>query len=325
MERLTLKDAAYIKDTLMSGHRLCAGCAHPIVGRLIMKAAADVPTIVTNATGCLEVATTIFPFTSWNVPWLHNAFENAAANASGIEAAWRAQRRSGKGPLAKYEKLNVIAFGGDGATYDIGFQAISGAFERGHHFTYVLMDNEAYMNTGIQRSGGTPFAAATTTSPAGSVIPGKTEWKKPIAEIMIAHEIPYFATMSPAYPQDVLDKCRKAFNTEGPKFLHAFIPCTRGWRYETSESVSLARLATQTCIFPLYDVERSEGRPVYKLSGASAAIARRPKSKKPVEEYLKSQGRFRHLFRPTENKELLAAIQDGVDLRWQLLLEKCDL
>jgi pyruvate ferredoxin oxidoreductase beta subunit len=325
MERLTLKDAAYIKDTLMSGHRLCAGCAHPIVGRLIMKAAADIPTIVTNATGCLEVATTIFPFTSWNVPWLHNAFENAAANASGIEATWKAQRRSGKGPLAKYEKLNVIAFGGDGATYDIGFQAISGAFERGHHFTYILMDNEAYMNTGIQRSGGTPFAAATTTSPAGSVIQGKTQWKKPIDEIMIAHEIPYVATMSPAYPQDVLDKCRKAFNTEGPKFLHAFIPCTRGWRYETSESVSLARLATQTCIFPLYDVERSEGRPVYKLSGASAAIARRPKSKKPVKEYLKSQGRFRHLFRPTENKELLAAIQEGVDHRWQLLLEKCHL
>ena len=325
MERLTLKDAAYIKDTLMSGHRLCAGCAHPIVGRLIMKAAADIPTIVTNATGCLEVATTIFPFTSWNVPWLHNAFENAAANASGIEATWKAQRRSGKGPLAKYEKLNVIAFGGDGATYDIGFQAISGAFERRQHFTYVLMDNEAYMNTGIQRSGGTPFAAATTTSPAGSVIPGKAEWKKPIDEIMIAHEIPYVATVSPAYPQDVLDKCRKAFNTEGPKFLHAFIPCTRGWRYDSSESVSLARLATQTCIFPLYDVERSEGRPVYKLSGPSAAIARRPQSKKPVEEYLKSQGRFRHLFRPKENKELLQAIQDGVDHRWQLLLEKCDL
>lgn len=325
MERLTLKDAAYIKDTLMSGHRLCAGCAHPIVGRMIMKASADIPTIVTNATGCLEVATTIFPFTSWNVPWLHNAFENAAANASGIEATWRAQRRSGKGPLAKYENLNVIAFGGDGATYDIGFQAISGAFERGHHFTYVLMDNEAYMNTGIQRSGGTPLAAATTTSPAGSVIKGKTQWKKPIDEIMIAHEIPYVATMSPAYPQDVLDKCRKAFSIEGPKFLHAFIPCTRGWRYPTEDSVTLARLATQTCIFPLYEVERSEGRPVYKLSGASAAIARRPQSKKPVEKYLKSQGRFRHLFRPKEDKELLAAIQEGVDHRWQLLLEKCNL
>jgi pyruvate ferredoxin oxidoreductase beta subunit len=325
MERLTLKDAAYIKDTLMSGHRLCAGCAHPIVGRMIMKASADIPTIVTNATGCLEVATTIFPFTSWNVPWLHNAFENAAANASGIEATWRAQRRSGKGPLAKYENLNVIAFGGDGGTYDIGFQAISGAFERGHHFTYVLMDNEAYMNTGIQRSGGTPLAASTTTSPAGSVIKGKTQWKKPIDEIMIAHEIPYVATMSPAYPQDVLDKCRKAFSIEGPKFLHAFIPCTRGWRYPTADSVMLARLATQTCIFPLYEVTREAGRPVYKLSGASAAIARRPQSKKPVEEYLKSQGRFRHLFRPKEDKELLAAIQEGVDHRWQLLLEKCNL
>ena len=325
MERLTLKDAAYIKDTLMSGHRLCAGCAHPIVGRMIMKASADIPTIVTNATGCLEVATTIFPFTSWNVPWLHNAFENAAANASGIEATWRAQRRSGKGPLAKYENLNVIAFGGDGGTYDIGFQAISGAFERGPHFTYVLMDNEAYMNTGIQRSGGTPLAASTTTSPAGSVIKGKTQWKKPIDEIMIAHEIPYVATMSPAYPQDVLDKCRKAFSIEGPKFLHAFIPCTRGWRYPTEDSVTLARLATQTCIFPLYEVTRENGRPVYKLSGASAAIARRPQSKKPVEEYLKGQGRFRHLFRPEENKELLEAIQEGVDHRWQLLLEKCNL
>jgi len=325
MERLTLKDAAYIKDTLMSGHRLCAGCAHPIVGRMIMKASADIPTIVTNATGCLEVATTIFPFTSWNVPWLHNAFENAAANASGIEATWRAQRRSGKGPLAKYENLNVIAFGGDGGTYDIGFQAISGAFERGHHFTYVLMDNEAYMNTGIQRSGGTPLAASTTTSPAGSVIKGKTQWKKPIDEIMIAHEIPYVATMSPAYPQDVLDKCRKAFSIEGPKFLHAFIPCTRGWRYPTADSVTLARLATQTCIFPLYEVTRENGRPVYKLSGASAAIARRPQSKKPVEEYLKGQGRFRHLFKPKEDKDLLAAIQEGVDHRWQLLLEKCNL
>jgi pyruvate ferredoxin oxidoreductase beta subunit len=324
-DRLTLRDAAKIKDTLMSGHRLCAGCAHPIIGRMIMKAAADIPTIVTNATGCLEVATTIFPFTSWNVPWLHNAFENAAANASGIEAAWRANRRSGKGPLAKYEKLNVIAYAGDGGTYDIGFQALSGALERGHHFTYVLMDNEAYMNTGIQRSGGTPLAASTTTSPAGHVIPGKVGWKKPIDDIMVAHDIPYVATMSPAYPQDVLDKSRKAFSIEGPKFLHAFIPCTRGWRYPTADSVSIARLATQTCVFPLYEVESIEGRPIYKLSPPSAAIARRPESKKTVEEYLRTQGRFRHLFRPKENKELLEAIQEGVDFRWELLLEKCDL
>ncbi|MCJ7732809.1 thiamine pyrophosphate-dependent enzyme [Candidatus Bathyarchaeota archaeon] len=325
MEKLTLKEAANIKDTLVSGHRMCAGCAHPIIGRMIMKAAADIPTIVTNATGCLEVATTIFPFTSWNVPWLHNAFENAAANASGIEATWKAQRRSGKGPLAKYDRLNVIAFAGDGGTYDIGFQALSGALERGHNFTYVLMDNEAYMNTGIQRSGGTPFAASTTTSPAGTVLPGKAEWKKPIDDIIIAHDIPYVATMSPAYPQDVLDKSRKAFSINGPKFLHAIIPCTRGWRYETEDTIGIARLATQTCVFPLYEAERVDGRPVYKLNAASAAIARRPESKKPVEDYLKTQARFRHLFRPKENKELLDAIQEGVDFRWQLLLEKCKL
>ncbi len=321
--RLTMKEAARIPDTLVSGHRLCAGCAHPIVGRMIMKAAAGRPTVVTNATGCLEVATTIFPFTSWDVPWLHVAFENVAANASGIEAAWKAQRRKGKGPLAKYERLNIIAYAGDGGTYDIGFQALSGALERGHDFTYVLMDNEAYMNTGIQRSGGTPLGASTTTSPAGRVIPGKMEWKKPIMDIVVAHEIPYAASLNPAWPQDVLDKCRKAFDTVGPKFLHAIIPCTRGWRYETSDTISIARLATQTCIFPLFEVERVEGRPVWRLSGPSASIAKRPESKKPVSEYLEAQGRFRHLFRPKRNEEMLKAIQDGVDLRWQQLLAKC--
>jgi len=318
-----MKEAARIPDTLVSGHRLCAGCAHPIVGRMIMKAAAGRPTIVTNATGCLEVATTIFPFTSWDVPWLHVAFENTAANASGIEAAWKAQRRKGKGPLAKYERLNVIAYAGDGGTYDIGLQALSGALERGHDFTYVLMDNEAYMNTGIQRSGGTPLGANTTTSPAGRVIPGKTEWKKPIMDIVVAHEIPYAATLNPAWPQDVLDKCRNAFDTVGPKFLHAIIPCTRGWRYETSDTISIARLATQTCIFPLFEVERVEGRPIWRLSGPSASIAKRPESKKPVTEYLEAQGRFRHLFRPKRNEEMLKAIQDGVDLRWQQLQAKC--
>ena len=323
MSKLTLKEAAQIEDTLTSGHRLCAGCAHPIIGRMIMKAASDKPTFVTNATGCLEVATTIFPFTSWKVPWLHNAFENAAANASGIEATWRAHRRKGKGPLAKYEDINVIAFAGDGGTYDIGIQALSGALERGHHFTYVLMDNEAYMNTGIQRSGGTPLAASTTTSPAGRLIPGKTQWKKPIMDIIVAHDIPYAATLNPAWPQDVLDKCRKNFSIEGPRFLHAFIACTRGWRYPTSDTIAISRLATQSCVFPLYEVERVEGRPVWKLSGPSAAIARRPESKKPVEEYLKTQGRFRHLFRPKPNEELLKAIQDGVDHRWEMLLEKC--
>jgi pyruvate ferredoxin oxidoreductase beta subunit len=324
LSRVTLKEAARIPDTLTSGHRLCAGCAHSIIGRMVMKAANDIPTIVTSATGCLEVATTIFPFTSWNVPWIHVAFENAAANASGVEAAYNAMKRKSKGPLAKYDKLNVIAFAGDGGTYDIGFQALSGALERGTNFTYVLMDNEAYMNTGIQRSGGTPLAAATTTTPAGKVIPGKPEWKKPIDDIVAAHAIPYLATINPAWPQDVLDKCRKAFSITGPKFLHALIPCTRGWRYETEDTIEIAKLATQTCIFPLFEVEIIDGKQVWKLNGQSAAIARRPVSKKPVEEYLSKQGRFRHLFRPKPNEELLRLIQDNIDAKWQQLIDKCE-
>jgi pyruvate ferredoxin oxidoreductase beta subunit len=321
MSELNLKQASRKPEGLASGHRLCAGCGHPIVVRMILKATRG-PTIATAATGCLEVGTSIMPYSSWNIPWIHNAFENAAATASGIESAWQVMRKKGKGPLAKYETLDVIAFAGDGGTYDIGLQALSGALERGHDFTYVLLDNEAYMNTGIQRSGGTPFAASTTTSPAGKVIPGKQEWKKPIDEIVIAHGIPYVATLNAAWPMDVMSKSRKAFEVEGPAFLHAFIPCTRGWRYPMEKTVALSRLATQTCLFPLYECTLEEGRPVYKLSGPSAAIARRPASKKPVEDYLESQGRFRHLFRPEKRDDLIDSIQAWVDHKWQILQEK---
>ncbi len=321
MSDLTFREAAKKPDALAQGHRLCPGCDESIIVRLILKAIRG-PTIVTSATGCLEVATTIFPYTSWNLPWIHTAFENVAANASGIEAAWRAMRRKGRGPLARYETLDIIAIAGDGGTYDIGLQALSGALERGHDFTYVLLDNEAYMNTGIQRSGGTPFAASTTTSPAGSVIPGKREWKKPIDEIVIAHEIPYVAMINSAWPMDVMRKARRAFEAEGPAFLHAIVPCTRGWRYPAEKTIEISRLASQTCLFPLYECSLEEGRPVYKLSVASAAIARRPESKKPVEEYLKLQGRFRHLFRPERRDDLIESIQSGVDRRWQMLLEK---
>jgi len=320
MSKLTFKEAAK-KDLLASGHRLCAGCGEPIITRLVLKATRG-PTIATSATGCLEVATTIFPYTAWRLPWIHSAFENAAATASGIEAAWRAMRRKGRGPLAGYETLDIIAFAGDGGTYDIGLQALSGALERGHDFTYVLLDNEAYMNTGIQRSGGTPHAAATTTSPAGRVIPGKREWKKPIAEIVIAHGVPYVATMSAAWPMDVMRKTRSALEVDGPAFLHAIVPCARGWRFPTEKTIELSRLAVQTCVFPLWECRLEEGRPVYKLSAASAAIARRPESKKPVEEYLKMQGRFRHLFRPERRGDIIDSIQAWVDNRWQILLER---
>jgi len=324
MSDLTLREAAKKTDLLAPGHRLCAGCDESIIVRMVLKAVRG-PTMVTTATGCLEVATTIFPYTAWRLPWIHSAFENAAATASGMEAAWRAMRRKGRGPLAKYETLDIVAFAGDGGTYDIGLQALSGALERGHDFTYVLLDNEAYMNTGIQRSGGTPHAAATTTSPAGHVIPGKREWKKPIDEIVIAHGIPYVATVSAAWPMDVMRKARSAFEAEGPAFLHAIVPCTRGWRYPSEKTIEISRLAVQTCIFPLWECRLEEGRPVYKLSAASAAIARRPESKKSVEEYLKLQGRFRHLFRPERRDDIIDSIQAWVDHRWQILLEKAGL
>jgi len=324
MSDLTLREAAKTPDLLAPGHRLCAGCDESIIARMVLKAVRG-PTMVTSATGCLEVATTIFPYSAWNLPWIHSAFENAAATASGIEAAWKAMRKKGKGPLAKYDTLDVVAFAGDGGTYDIGIQALSGALERGHDFTYVLLDNEAYMNTGIQRSGGTPYAAATTTSPAGSVIPGKKEWKKPIDEIIIAHEIPYVATLSAAWPMDVMRKARRAFEAEGPAFLHAIVPCARGWRYPPEKTIEVSRLAVQTCFFPVWECRLEEGRPVYQLSAASRAIARRPESKKPVEEYLKIQGRFRHLFRPDRRGDIIDNIQAWVDHRWQLLMEKAGL
>ncbi|UCD44282.1 MAG: pyruvate ferredoxin oxidoreductase [Candidatus Bathyarchaeota archaeon] len=321
MSQITLREAAKKPDGLAQGHRLCAGCGESLIVRMVLKATRG-PAIITSATGCMEVATSIFPYTSWNLPWIHTAFENAAANASGIEAAWKAMRKKGKGPLAEYETLDIIAFAGDGGTYDIGLQALSGALERGHDFTYVLLDNEAYMNTGIQRSGGTPFAAATTTSPAGKVIPGKREWKKPIDDIVIAHGIPYVATLNAAWPLDVMRKSRTALEADGPTFLHAIVPCTRGWRYPTNKTIEISRLATQTCLFPLYECRLEEGRPVYELSAPSAAIARRPEAKKPVVEYLEPQGRFRHLFRPERRDDLIDRIQAWVDHNWTMLLEK---
>jgi len=184
--KFTTKDLAEKPEILMSGHRACAGCGPAIVYRQILKATRG-PIIATNATGCMEVVSTIYPYTAWSIPFIHTAFENVAANAAGIETALKALKKKGQ---LKYDHVDVIAFAGDGGTYDIGIQALSGAAERGHDFLYVLYDNEAYMNTGIQRSGGTPHGAWTTTSPAGRVIPGKPEYKKPIADIMVAHDIP---------------------------------------------------------------------------------------------------------------------------------------
>jgi len=313
--KFTTKEFAQIPEKFAAGHRACAGCGPAIVLRLVMKATRG-PVIATNATGCMEVVSTIYPYTAWNVPWIHTAFETAAANAAGIETALKILKKKGR---IKDEHVDVVAFAGDGGTFDIGFQALSGAVERGHDFLYVLYDNEAYMNTGIQRSGGTPKGAWTTTSPAGKVIPGKTENKKPIADIMVAHEMPYVATASISHWKDLVTKARKGMEVNGPAFLHTFAPCPRGWRSETAKSVEIAGLAVQTCVFPLWEAEYGE----YKLSAPSNAIARHPEKKMPVEEYLKTQRRFRHLFKP-ENKHVLEDIKSEVDRRWKKLLKACD-
>ncbi len=311
--KFTTKDLAERPELLMPGHRACAGCGPAIAYRQILKAARG-PTIATNATGCMEVVSTIYPYTSWRIPWIHTAFENVAANAAGIETALKVMRRKGR---IKQDHVDVIAFAGDGGTYDIGIQALSGAAERGHDFLYVLYDNEAYMNTGIQRSGGTPHGAWTTTSPAGRVIPGKPEYKKPIADIMVAHGIPYVATASPSHWRDLIMKTRKGLEVRGPAFLHALAPCPRGWRYDTSKTVEMARLAVETCVFPLWEAVDGE----YTLSPPSRVIALKPDRQKPVEEYLKAQGRFRHLFTP-EFRGVIDEIQNIVDKRWKLLLKK---
>ena len=311
-----LRELAKKPSILLPGHRLCAGCAASIIVRQVSCALRG-PTIVVAATGCLEVATTIFPYTSWRVPWVHNAFENAAATASGIEAAIKALIRKGR---YKHKHVDIICFAGDGGTYDIGLQSLSGALERGHDFLYILYDNEAYMNTGIQRSGGTPKGAATTTSPAGTVIPGKRENKKPIADIAVAHRIPYVATATPAHWRDLMIKVRKGIEVDGPAFIHILSPCPRGWRFPPDLTIEVAKLAVDTCYFPLWEYENGK----WRLTDRSLQIAKNPQLKKPIDEFLKVQGRFKHLFKP-ENQHIIKELQEYVDLVWKDLLKRCGL
>jgi len=257
--------------------------------------------VIVAATGCNEVASTIYPYTSWCLPWLHVAFENAAAVASGVEAAFKGMARRG----AWDKKVDIIAMAGDGGTYDIGLQALSGALERGHDFLYICVDNEAYMNTGIQRSGSTPMGADTTTSPAGSSVPGKPEWKKDLIAICAAHGIEYAATASPAYWSDYITKVRKGIEVNGPAVIDVISPCPLGWRYESSLGIQMVRLAVETRYFPVYEVEKGK----YKIN------INVPKPK-PVEEFLRAQGRFAHLFKPTVRKDIIDQIQANVDNNW---------
>jgi len=298
-------------ELFVSGHGLCAGCGIPPMVKIALKAIDD-PKVVVNATGCLEVATTLYPHTAWRVPWIHNAFENAAATASGVEAALRALRRK-----KNWKNYKIIVFGGDGGTFDIGLQSLSGALERGHKFIYVCYDNEAYMNTGIQRSGATPVGAATTTSPAGSVIPGKPENKKNLMDIVIAHRVPYAATINAAYPVDMWNKFARASEYLdkgiGPIFFHYYSPCPVGWRMDSSLSIEISRLAVQTRLWPLYEVDHGK----VKIN----VMVRKPKS---IEEYLKLQGRFRHLLKP-ENSHIVERLKQYIEANWNRLLKLAEM
>ncbi len=284
------------EELFSKGHRACSGCGAALALRLALKAAGK-NVIVVQPTGCMEVVSTPYPETSWKVPYIHVAFENAAAVASGVEAALKA--------LGKKDRVKVLAIGGDGGTVDIGFQALSGMLERGHDVVYICYDNEAYMNTGVQRSGSTPLGAATTTSPAGKVSFGEDRPKKDMPRIVAAHNIPYVATASVAFPLDYMEKVRKALEVKGPAYIHVLAPCPPGWGYDSAKTIELARLAVDTGMWILYEIENGKERITYK-----------PTVKKPVEEYLRAQKRFRHL-----SKDIIQRIQEEIDKRWKEIFE----
>ena len=304
-----LKDMVEKESRFVSGHRMCAGCGAPPAVRNILRALKpEDNAVVACATGCLEVSSCIYPYTSWkNVSFIHTAFECAAATLSGAEKTYNALKKAGK--VTKTTKF--IAFGGDGGTLDIGLQSLSGAMERGHNITYVCYDNGAYMNTGTQRSSSTPHFADTTTSPAGKVTPGKAQKRKDLTEIMVKHNIPYVAqTAMFGNLSDIYTKAEKAIYTDGPAFISAFAPCPRGWGYPSEDLAEIEKLAVMTCFWPLYEVENG----VYKINF-------KPAKKLPVTEFIKTQKRFRHMFKPG-NEWMIEDFQKEVDKRWNELLAK---
>ncbi len=272
------------------GHRACGGCGPALAARLILKGAGE-NSIVVASTGCMEVFSTPYPETAWKVPWIHSLFENASAVASGIESSLKRQGRS----------EHVLCICGDGATFDIGMLCISGAFERGHDITYICYDNEAYMNTGVQRSGATPYDASTTTSPAGKESFGNKRPKKDMPQILAAHGAPYVATASVAYPTDLMKKVERAVNTPGPCYLQIHAPCSTGWGFEGGKTMEIGKLAIQTGLWVNFEMVDGE------IAKAKKVV------RKPVDEYLMAQKRFRHLFKPKRNEEEIAKIQAIAD------------
>lgn len=294
------------KENFAEGHRACQGCAEALAVRHVLKALGD-DIVIANATGCMEIVSSPLPITSWRVPWIHIAFENAAAVASGVNAGLKALMRKGR---IKEKRIITVGMAGDGGTSDIGLQALSGALERQHKdFMYVCFDNEAYMNTGIQRSSSTPFGAATTTSPSGSQSFGQSTWKKNMAKIAAAHNIPYVATACSSYPFDLQEKVKKAVALGGPSYIHVLSVCPTGWRIPSHLAIKYGRLAVATGVFPLYEVINGKYRMTEKIE-----------KRRPVQDYMKGQGRYRHL-----REERIEEIQKRVDEEYEDLIRLTEL
>ena len=293
------------KEPIVSGHRACQGCAEVLAVRYVLKALGR-NIVIANATGCMEIISSAFPSTAWDVPWIHVAFENAAAVGSGVEAGLKVLMRKGRIPK---KSIKAVAMAGDGGTSDIGLQALSGALERGHDMLYCCFDNEAYMNTGIQRSSATPFGAMTTTSPPGQMSFGQMTWKKNMAAIAAAHDIPYVATACSSYPFDLMEKVQKAKDIPGPSYLHILSVCPTGWRIPSDQAIRYGRLAVETGVFPLYEVERGK----YKMTIDFPRL-------RPVTDYFQGQGRFRHL-----TPDLIAKIQQRVTEEYAALKAKANI
>ena len=325
MREHTLQKLKESGELFSPGHRACIGCGEVLAVRQVCKALGK-DTIIANATGCMEIVSSPLPTTNWLVPWIHTLFENTAAVASGVEAALKAMKRKGRGPS---QEVTVVGMGGDGGTCDIGLQALSGALERGHNFIYVCYDNEAYMNTGIQRSSATPFGAMTTTSPPGKRSIGQMTFKKDMPSIAIAHNIPYVATACPSYPADLARKIKRAKEVQGPAYIHIFSVCPTGWRSKPELTIELGRLAVECGVFPLYEVENLAFKPqkdvetgmypVYKPEHWKYKLNKNIKELKPIRDYIKLQGRFRHL-----TDDVIDLIQEGIKEKYHYLQQKCE-
>lgn len=303
---VNIKEFAEMEHYFAPGHGSCSGCGFPMIVRTVLKAAGK-NTVACLATGCLEVTTTQWPRSSWKIPCVHSLFENAGATISGVEAAYKVLKKQGK--ISK--DINFVTFAGDGGTYDIGLQSLSGMLERGHKAVFVLYDNGAYMNTGNQRSSGTPYGAHTTTTPVGSVIKGNMLFRKDIVKVAAAHNIPYVAQAAVHNWQDLFEKAKKAFAANGPAFLNVLSPCQLNWGTKTDMAIEVSKLAVNTKFWPLYEIENG----VWKLNY-------KPSSPLPVSEFFKHQKRFRHLLAP-ENKAHLDKVQAHIDKEWELLEKQC--